>query len=112
LHAVMTQCGHDAVITTAAHGAGRQGLMRSGEAEGDHALAVNVGGLRNVFEAARQAGVSRVIWTSSTVVYGPASLYGAARVTENDECRPVTFYGLTKLLGEQVAQFHRDRHGQ
>ena len=60
------------VVSCAAHGAGKLGLMRSGEAEADATLAVNVLGHRNLLEAAREAGVARVIWMSSTVVYGPA----------------------------------------
>ena len=60
------------MVSCAAHGAGKLGLMRSGEAEADATLAVNVLGHRNLLEAAREAGVARVIWTSSTVVYGPA----------------------------------------
>lgn len=98
-----------AVVTAAAYSAGRQGLMRSGDAEGDRALAVNVLGLRNVFEAAREAGLSRVVWTSSTVVYGPAENY-RGRVDEDETRAPITFYGLTKVLGEDVARYYRDRH--
>lgn len=100
----------DAIVTTAAHSVGRQGLMKSGDAESDRAMAVNVLGLRNVFDAALHAGVQRVVWMDSTVVYGPRNLYGEARVNEDDERRPVTFYGLTKVLGEDIAQYYRDRH--
>lgn len=101
----------EAVVTAAAFSAGRQGLMRSGEADSDRALAVNVLGLRNVFEAAREAGLSRVVWTGSTVVYGPAESYPSGRVDEDAPSRPLTFYGLTKVLGEDVARYYRDRHG-
>ncbi|MCF3936202.1 NAD(P)-dependent oxidoreductase [Acuticoccus sp. M5D2P5] len=102
--------GAEAIVTTAAYSAGRQGLMRSGDEAADKALAVNVAGLRNVFEAAREAGVARVVWTSSTVVYGPADRYGPERVDEDAMRAPVTFYGLTKVLGEDIAQYGRDRH--
>lgn len=99
-----------AVVAAAAHSAGRQGLMRSGDAESDRALAINVLGLRNVFEAAREAGLARVVWTSSTVVYGPADKF-RGRVDEDAERAPVTFYGLTKVLGEDIARYQRDRYG-
>ncbi|WP_108658720.1 NAD-dependent epimerase/dehydratase family protein [Acuticoccus kandeliae] len=111
LAATLAASRAEAVVTTAAYSAGRQGLMKSGDAESDRALAVNVHGLRNVFEAARAAGVGRIVWTDSTVVYGPASLYGEGRVDEAAERAPVTFYGLTKVLGEDVARYYRDRHG-
>ena len=100
------------VVSCAAHGAGRLGLMRSGEAEADAALAVNVVGHRNLLEAAREAAVARVVWTSSTVVYGPAARYAAERVDETAPTAPVTFYGLTKVLAEEIAAYHVRRHGQ
>jgi nucleoside-diphosphate-sugar epimerase len=34
---------------------------------------VNVGGMRNVFEAAMQASVERVVWTSTMLTFGPTS---------------------------------------
>ncbi len=102
--------GAEAIVTTAAYSTGRNGLMRSGDAENDKALAVNVGGLRTVFEAAREAGIARVVWTSSTVVYGPADAYDG-RVDEDAARAPITFYGLTKVLGEDIARYYRDRHG-
>jgi UDP-glucose 4-epimerase len=109
--AALAASGARYAITCAAHSVGEKGLMRSGELAGDKALSVNVLGLRNVFEAAREAGVGRVVWTSSTVVYGPAETYGAERVAEDAPLAPRTFYGLTKRLGEDVAHYVRDRHG-
>jgi UDP-glucose 4-epimerase len=99
------------LLSFAAFSEGRSGLMRSGEADADRALAVNVAGFRNVLETARAAGVGRVLWSSSTVVYGPPELYEAERVDEDAACRPRTFYGLTKVMAEQVACFYRDRFG-
>jgi len=100
------------VVSCAAHGAGRLGLLRSGDAEADAALAVNVLGHRNLLEVAREAGVERVVWTSSAVVYGPADLYAAQPVDEVAPRAPVTFYGLTKVLAEEIATYHVRRHGQ
>lgn len=110
LAAAIAASGADAIVTTAAYSAGRSGLMRSGDAQNDKALAVNVAGFRNVLEAAREAGLARVVWTSSTVVYGPAEGY-TAPVDENAPRAPVTFYGLTKVLAEDIAAYYRDRHG-
>ncbi len=111
LRAVLAESGAKAIVTTAAHGSGRQGLMRSGEAEGDRAMAVNVLGLRNLLEAAIEAGAKRVVWTSSTVVYGPPEFYPPRRVNEDAACDPRTFYGLTKRLGEDLARYYMARHG-
>jgi nucleoside-diphosphate-sugar epimerase len=99
------------VVSCAAHGTGRLGLMRSGEADADAAFAVNVMGHGKLLEAAAAAEVRRVVWTSSTVVYGPAALYGGRRVDESDRVAPATTYGLTKQLAEAIATFHARRHG-
>ncbi len=96
------------VVSCVAHGAGRLGLMRTGEAEFSRSMAVNVNGFATLLDVAALAGVPRLVWTSSTVVYGPASAYGPCRVTEDDPTAPVTGYGLTKELAERVAA-HRTR---
>ncbi|WP_306120131.1 MULTISPECIES: NAD(P)-dependent oxidoreductase [unclassified Roseitalea] len=109
--AAIHDTGARALVTMAAHSVGRSGLMRSGEAEADRALAINVLGFRNTLEAARQAGVGRVVWTSSTVVYGDADAYPPGRVDEAAPRRPITFYGLTKQMAEDVAVHYRNRYG-
>ncbi|MBN8940182.1 MAG: NAD(P)-dependent oxidoreductase [Rhizobiales bacterium] len=99
------------VVSCVAHGVGKLGLMRSGEAEADAAFAVNVAGHGKLIDAAQAAGVGRIVWTSSTVVYGPASDYGDARVDEDDRSAPTTTYGLTKQMAEALSAFHARRHG-
>ena len=54
---------------------------------------VNVTGTFNVFEAAHQAGVERVVYISSTSI---AERFG--------------LYGHTKVLGEEIAQAYHERH--
>jgi UDP-glucose 4-epimerase len=111
LRDVLRASAAEAVVSCAAFGSGRLGLMRSGEAEADVALEVNVAGLNRLLDAARDAGVRRVVWTSSTVVYGPSDCYPGQPVSEDALVGPVTFYGLTKALAEQVSLYHRQRHG-
>ena len=111
LRAVLKEVRPGTVVSCAAHGAGRLGLMRSGEVEPDAAMAVNVLGLDKLLDAAREAGVARVVWTSSTTVYGPVSVYRREPVNEDDVPAPTTFYGLTKALAEDVARYHMRRHG-
>ncbi|MCZ8321055.1 MAG: NAD(P)-dependent oxidoreductase [Novosphingobium sp.] len=98
------------VLSCVAYGAGRLGLMRTGEAELSRSMAVNVNGFATLLDVAAHAGVTRLVWTSSTVVYGPATAYGPRRVTEDDPTAPVTGYGLTKELAERVAA-HCARRG-
>ncbi|MBS7706922.1 NAD-dependent epimerase/dehydratase family protein [Chelatococcus asaccharovorans] len=100
-----------AVVSCAAFGAGDQGLMRSGESDADKAFAINVDGFRHLIAAVAEAGIQRLVWTSSTVVYGPASDYTAEPVDEDAAKRPRTVYGLTKHIAEEVADFAALRHG-
>jgi nucleoside-diphosphate-sugar epimerase len=97
------------VVSCVAHGAGRLGLMRTGEADLSRSIAVNVNGFSTLLDEAAKAGVAKVVWTSSTVVYGPASAYGAAPVAEDEPTGPLTAYGLTKELAERVASYHARR---
>ncbi len=105
----IAQSGCDAVITNAAFAAGDQGMMRSGDQDAAKAMDINVAGFRHTLEAARVSGIRRVIWSDSTVVYGPQDIYGTERVDEGDARHPTTFYGLTKVLGEDLGQYYRDR---
>ncbi len=112
VRAVLARVRPASVVCCAAFGAGREGLMRSGERDANRAFAVNVDGFRHLLDAAAAAaGVERVVWTSSTVVYGPADDYGAARVSEDAAKRPRTVYGLTKHVAEEIAAFASRRHG-
>jgi UDP-glucose 4-epimerase len=107
----LARSGARLIVGLAAFSAGDVGLARSGEVDGARALAVNVGGFRNLLHAAAEAGVAKVLWASSTVVFGPASDYSGMRVDEGARRRPQHVYGLTKLLAEEVAAFFRDVHG-
>lgn len=65
----------------------------------------NVTGTANVFEAARQAGVRRVVYASSAAVYGNAP---SLPKRESDRPDPVSPYAAAKLSGElqAAAYFH------
>lgn len=103
--------GVEGVVSFAAYGMGRLGLMRSGEADADAAMEVNVAGFNRLLDAAHEAGVRRVVWSSSTVVYGPSADYPQQPVDEDAPVAPATLYGLTKALAEETARYHRRRHG-
>lgn len=98
-------------ISCVAHSVGRQGLMRAGEAESDAAFEVNVAGHGKLVEAACRAGVTRVVWAGSSVVYGPTSAYARSHVDETDASAPTTVYGLTKHLAEELSAFMTRRYG-
>lgn len=68
---------------------------------------VNVVGTLNVLETARKAD-ARVIFASSAAVYGNPD----KRPTPEDyPAHPISFYGLSKYLGENYCQFYSENYG-
>lgn len=110
LRDVFRTSGARMAVSCAAHGVGRLGLMRSGEADADAAMAINVMGLHKLLDIALEVGVQRVVWTSSTVVYGPSQLYPKQPVDESAMLAPTTFYGLTKTMAEEIGAYYVRRH--
>ena len=72
-------------------------------------LPVNLAGVYNAFEAARQSRVRKVIFpsTGQTVLNYPKG----ERVTTDMLPRPSTVYACTKLFGEALARHYADAHG-
>lgn len=63
---------------------------------------VNLGGTINVLNAARRGNVRRVVYTSSSMVYGE-SLFRLPRLYEDHSpAIPVTLYGITKHAAERM----------
>lgn len=66
--------------------------------------AVNIGGTVNVLEASVQAGVKKLVYASSSAVYGEAA---AELLTEKESTSPISFYGISKLTPElYIRVFH------
>jgi UDP-N-acetylglucosamine/UDP-N-acetyl-alpha-D-glucosaminouronate 4-epimerase len=63
-------------------------------------IAVNVSGTANVFAAARDARARRVIYASSSSVYGDSDRLPKR---EGEEGRPLSPYALSKVMNEQLA---------
>jgi nucleoside-diphosphate-sugar epimerase len=63
-------------------------------------MAVNVGGTANVLAAARDAGVARVVYASSSSVYGDTPTLPKR---EGEEGEVISPYALSKRMGEQLA---------
>jgi nucleoside-diphosphate-sugar epimerase len=68
---------------------------------------INVSGTFNVLIAARDCRVKRVIFASSSAVYGNSSKQ-AQKNTETDTPAPVSPYALSKLIGEQYCRLFFD----
>ena len=66
---------------------------------------INVIGTLNVFEAARDAGRPvRVVYASSSAVWGPEDAYGERALSEKDSPLPGTHYGVFKQANEGNAR--------
>jgi UDP-glucose 4-epimerase len=67
-------------------------------------LEVNAEGTYNVLEAARQAGVKKLVHASTGSVYGEPQYFPS---DESHPLNPTSFYGCSKLAGEKYARvFH------
>jgi len=102
LDAMTAACrGADAVIHLA-------GI--NGEATWDEIAALNLQGTYVAFEAARRAGVPRVIFASSNHAVGftPRSAFP---VPDYAFPAPDTYYGVAKVAGEGLAALYHHRYG-
>lgn len=86
----------------------------------DDILPNNIVGTRNVYEAAREAGVRRVVFASSNHTIGMNEIDNAPDLYELDdprvwdefaEPRPDSYYGVSKIFGEAVGRMYHDLHG-
>ncbi|MEE4543137.1 NAD(P)-dependent oxidoreductase [Streptomyces sp. V4-01] len=80
-----------------------------GEAAFADLLHANIDGTYQVFEAARRAGVRRVVYASSNHAVGFHSRESSLGVEVRP--RPDTCYGVTKVFGEALGSLYADRHG-
>jgi len=90
-------CHRDGVIYGAAITAGPQREAR----DASTILAVNLGGLVATLEAAREAGVRRVINLSSAAAWGAAGTRHARLIEDETPEDPRALYPITKFAGER-----------
>jgi nucleoside-diphosphate-sugar epimerase len=73
---------------------------------------VNVIGTLNVFEAARDCGRPvRVVYASSSAVWGPGEAYEDRALSEADPLKPATHYGVFKQANEGNARVFYTSNG-
>lgn len=73
-----------------------------------HSHSVNVAGYLNVLNAARLAGIKRVVHASSAAVYGVSVVLP---LTEESPVAPLSPYGLEKLVTDQYAHLFGELYG-
>jgi UDP-glucose 4-epimerase len=74
----------------------------------DTCFAVNVAGSVNLLEASRQAGVRKVVLSSSTAVYGDTDVFPT---TEETPLHPLSPYAVSKQVNELYARLYTHTMG-
>lgn len=89
-------------VTHVVHAAAALPIQRSKQ----KIFSVNIDGTRNVLEASVKHSITRLVFISSTAVYGvPKHL----PETEESPLDPIGLYGQSKVKGEQLCQEYRDK---
>jgi len=84
-------------------------LSAAGEQKPQLAWDVNVNGLYNILEVAREMELTKVFFPSSIAVFGPET---ARDMTPQETVmRPRTIYGVTKVAGEMLCNYYFYRFG-
>jgi len=83
-------------------------LSARGEREPELAWNVNVNGLINILELAKEMKIC-VFWPSSIAVFGDTT--PRIRVPQHTITEPDTMYGITKLVGERLCEYYWKKWG-
>jgi nucleoside-diphosphate-sugar epimerase len=72
---------------------------------------VNVMGTANVFETAARLEMDKVVWCSSSSVFGPRSIGTDGLVNDDSVFDPTFSYGAAKLMDETLARAYSAKYG-
>lgn len=79
------------------------------ESSFDQILTANIVGTHTLFEAAREAGVRRIVFASSNHVTG---FYPSTETIDVHAApRPDSYYGVSKVFGEALGRLYHDKWG-
>ena len=90
------------------HLAAQAGVRASWGLEFEAYTGHNILATQRLLEAAVGARTPRIVFASSSSVYGDSPVLP---LREDSPCRPVSPYGVTKLAGEHLAHLYRRNHG-
>jgi nucleoside-diphosphate-sugar epimerase len=85
--------------------------LGAGEGNPHQVMLLDVLGMDNCFEAARLAGVRRVVYASSIAVSGQQSHFGDRLVTEDDPTYGTSQYAVHKIFNEFQARKYIKNYG-
>lgn len=84
-------------------------LSATGEKNPNLAWNLNMTGLLNVLEVAREENIDKVYWPSSIAVFGPTS--PKINCPQRTVIEPTTVYGISKYAGEFWCNYYHHRYG-
>ncbi|WP_298297207.1 NAD-dependent epimerase/dehydratase family protein [Hydrotalea sp.] len=84
-------------------------LSATGEKNPNLAWNLNMQGLLNVLDIAREEQIHKVYWPSSIAVFGPAS--PKINCPQQTIIEPITVYGISKYAGEFWCNYYHHRYG-
>lgn len=70
---------------------------------------LNMNGLSNVIELARDGHIDKIFWPSSIAVFGPNT--PKVMTPQRTIMEPTTVYGITKVAGESWCEYYHKRYG-
>jgi nucleoside-diphosphate-sugar epimerase len=85
--------------------------LGAGEGNPHQVMRLDILGMDNCFEAARLAGVKRVVYASSIAVSGQQSHFGERLVTEDDPVHGTSQYAMHKIFNEFQARKYIKNYG-
>lgn len=85
--------------------------LLSATAEKNPALGwdLNMNGLSNILDLARDGHIRRIFWPSSIAVFGPNT--PKVKTPQRTIMEPTTVYGITKVAGESWCEYYNKRYG-
>jgi len=89
------------------HLAARLGVKRT-EVERLACLHININGMVNILETSVKEGVKKVLFSSSSEVYGEQA---KMPITETSPVNPISVYAVTKLVGEEYLRAYKKQYG-
>lgn len=84
-------------------------LSAKGEQNPVAAWDLNMQGLLNVLQMAREKKIKKMFWPSSIAVFGPGSM--PAVCFQNAKLDPMTVYGISKMAGEYWCRYYKRNYG-